>query len=60
MTYARCFNCNVGLPVCGRSMEELLNLPLPVFCCTNCSLEFPNNGTKEFIEKIESLKNKMK
>ena len=55
MSKARCFNCKVGLPVCGKSLEELIEIKLPIFCSTECSLNFPDNGTKEFNDKIKEL-----
>ncbi len=55
MSKARCFNCNVGLPVVGKPLEELIKSKFPIFCCTDCSLEFPDNGTPEFDKKIKEM-----
>ena len=55
MTKARCFNCHIGLPVVGKSLEELIKIKLPIFCCTECSLKFPDNGTDKFNDKIKEM-----
>ena len=54
MTKARCFWCGNDLGI-GKSMEELLEDRLPVFCSINCSTSFPDNGTTEFEEIISIL-----
>jgi len=56
MSKARCFSCKVELPLVGKPLEELIKIKLPIFCSTECSLKFPDNGTKEFNEKIEHMK----
>lgn len=60
MTQARCFECNVGLPIVQKSMEELLALPLPIFCCTDCSIKFPTRGTIDFEYRIDELRNQFR
>jgi len=52
----RCFNCHVGLPVIMKPLKELIESKLPVFCCTECSLKFPDNGSEEFNERIEEMR----
>lgn len=54
MSKARCFNCYVGLPA-GKPLEELIESRLPIFCCTECSLKFPDNGTEEFEERLKYM-----
>jgi len=55
MTTAKCFNCGKELGI-GKSMEELLDDILPVFCSLQCSTQFPNRYTNEFDSRIEDLK----
>lgn len=55
MTNPICFNC--GMPmIFGRTMEEQLDTRLPVFCSIQCSIEFPDNGTPEFEERLNKLR----
>ena len=54
MTKARCFNCGVGLPI-GKPLEELIKSRFPIFCCTECSIQFPDNGTPEFDAKFDEV-----
>lgn len=54
MTIARCFNCEVRLPV-GKPLEELIKERFPIFCCIECSLQFPNNGSPEFENRFTEL-----
>jgi len=54
MTKARCFNCGVGLPI-GKPLEELVKIKLPIFCCTECSIQFPDAGTPEFDIKFNEV-----
>ena len=56
---AICFECEVELMV-GKSMEELLDMKFPVFCCQACADNFPDNGTKEFEDRIIDLKQRLR
>lgn len=51
-----CFYCKVGLPLVGKPLKELIEDELPVFCSTDCSLLFPDKGSREFEEKLKELK----
>ncbi len=55
MTKAICFNCKKNIPTM-KTMEDLLISGLPIFCCIKCSLEFPDNHTKEFNSRLEDLR----
>jgi len=55
MTQAKCFECRKDLPM-GKSMEELLKDEFPVFCSTECSVRFPDNGTDLFNAKMDELR----
>lgn len=52
---AKCFECGKELEI-GKTMEELIELRLPLFCCTECSTRFPNNNTNDFDKRFEELK----
>ena len=45
----------MGLPTVQKTLEELIEMRLPIFCSTKCSLEFPDNGTPEFEQKLKEL-----
>lgn len=47
MTQAKCFNCGISLDGIGKSMEELIEDKLPIFCCINCSKEFPTDDKEK-------------
>ncbi|KKM14392.1 hypothetical protein LCGC14_1706570 [marine sediment metagenome] len=53
---AICYNCEKEL---GWEKPEN-TFGLPIFCSTECSNEFPDNGTKEFKERMEKLKKESK
>lgn len=53
-----CFNCEKGLVGVGKPLEELIKDKLPLFCSIKCSLEFPDNHTPEFEERLEKIKQK--
>ena len=55
MTQARCFNCR-SVIITTRPLEDLIKIKFPVFCCVDCSLKFPDNGTKEFEKRIKYMK----
>ena len=54
MSQAKCFECEEVMDV-GRSMEDLLKARFPIFCSIKCSLDFPDNHTKDFDDRINKL-----
>ena len=58
MSKAKCFACGKEMYVGGKTMEELLQLEMPVFCTEACAESFPYHDTPLFDEKIIELKNK--
>ena len=58
MSKAKCFACGKEMYVGGKTMEELLQLEMPVFCTEACAETFPYHDTPLFDEKIIDLKNK--
>ena len=55
MTQARCFQCGKELLKVGKPMEELIKNKFPLFCSGFCVNKFPNNGTKEFEERMKKF-----
>lgn len=47
MSKAKCFNCKITLEGVGKSMEELIDNELPLFCCDKCANEFPTDEDKK-------------
>jgi hypothetical protein len=58
MSKTKCFACGKEMYVGGKTMEELLQLEMPVFCREACAESFPYHDTPLFDEKIIELKNK--
>jgi len=58
MSKAKCFACGKEMFVGGKTMEELLQLEMPVFCTEACAESFPYHDTPLYNEKIIELKNK--
>lgn len=52
---AKCFECGEELIGVGKSMEDLIEIRFPVFCCQVCADSFPDNGTNEFENKLKEL-----
>lgn len=52
---AKCFECECTLIGVGKPMEELVKDRFPVFCCQACADNFPDNGTKEFEQRLKEL-----
>lgn len=50
----RCFNCKKFM-VNGTADSVLARAKLPVFCSEDCSKQFPDNGTKEFDDRIKEF-----
>lgn len=55
MTQAKCFKCEKVMEGVGKPMEELIKDKFPIFCCEECADKFPDNGTKEFEERLKEL-----
>lgn len=55
MTMAKCFSCLRLIPM-GKPIEELLDEGIPVFCCHDCAMKFPDNGTAEFRLKFKEIR----